>query len=53
MIVYMTVLGPLVGLLVTGCGVDRDPLDMDMPKNGSDLAPAMGFNGAVWRSSLY
>ena len=51
MIVCMNVLGPPAGLLVTGCGVDMGPLAMDMPKNGSIFAPAMGLDGAVWRSS--
>ena len=51
MTVCMTVLGPPVGLLVTCCGVDMGPLAMVMPKNGSGLAPAMGLDGAVWRSS--
>ena len=50
MIVCMTVLGPPVGLLVIGCGVDMGPLAMAMPKNGSGFAPAMGLDGAVWRS---
>ena len=50
MIVCMTVLGPLVGLLVTSCGVEMGPLAKVMPKNGSGLAPAMGLDGAVWRS---
>ena len=33
-----------------GCGVDMGPLAMVMPKNGSGFAPAMGLDGAVWRS---
>ena len=50
MIVYMTMLGPLARLWVTGCGVDMGPLTKVRPKNGSGLAPTMGLNGAVWRS---
>ena len=50
MIVCMTMLGILAGLLVTTCGVDMGPLAMAMPKNGSGFAPAMGLDGAVWRS---
>ena len=50
MTVCMIVLGPPIGLLVTGCGVDMGPLAMDMPKNGSRFAPAMGLDGVVWRS---
>ena len=46
----MTVLGPLARLWVTGCGVDMGPLAMVMPENGSRFAPAMGLDGAVWRS---
>ena len=51
MTVCMTMLGPPAGLLVTGCGVDLGPLAMVMPKNGSGFAPAVGLDGAVWRSS--
>ena len=47
----MTMLGPLAWLLVTGCDVYMGPLAMEMLKNGSRLAPAMGLDGAVWRSS--
>ena len=36
---------------MTGCGVDMGPLAMAMLKNGSGFAPAMGLDGAVWRSS--
>ena len=50
MTVCMTVLGPLAGLLVTGCGVDMGPLAMAMPENGSGFALGMGLDGAVWRS---
>ena len=50
MTVCMTMLGPPAGLLVTTCGVDMGPLAMAMPKNGSGFAPAMGLDGAVWRS---
>ena len=50
MTVCMTVLQPPTGLLVIGCGVDMGPLAMVMLKNGSELAPAMGLDGAVWRS---
>ena len=50
MIVYMTVLGPLARLWVTGCDVDMGPLAMGMPKNGSRFAPPMGLDGVVWRS---
>ena len=49
MTVCMTMLGPPIGLLVIGYGVDMGPLAMEMPKNGSGLAPAMGLDGAVWR----
>ena len=51
MIVCMTVLGPLSRLWVIGCGVDMGPLAMEMLENGFRLAPAMGLDGAVWRSS--
>ena len=50
MTVCMTVLGPPVGLLVTGCDVDMGPLAMAMPKNGSRFAPSMGLDGVVCRS---
>ena len=50
MIVFITVLGPLARLWVTGCDVDMGPLAMVMPKNGSRFALAMGLDGAVWRS---
>ena len=50
MIVCITVLEPPTGLLVTGCGVDMGPLTMAIPENGSKFAPAMGLDGAVWRS---
>ena len=50
MIVCMSVLGPLAGFLVTGCGVDMGPLAMAMPENGSKFGPTMGLDGAVWRS---
>ena len=50
MTVCMTMLNPPVGLLVIGCSVDMGPLAMEMPKNGSRLAPTMGLDGAVWRS---
>ena len=47
----MTVLGPPAGLLVTSCGVDMGPLAKVMPENGFELAPTIGLDGAVWRSS--
>ena len=50
MTICMTVLGPPAGLLVTGCDVDMGPLAKVKPKNGSGFAPAMGLDGAVWRS---
>ena len=50
MTVCMTVLGPLAGLLVTGCGVDRGPLAKVMPENGSRFALAMGLDGVICRS---
>ena len=50
MTVCMTVLRPPTGLLVTTCGVDMGPLAMAMLENGSGFAPAMGLDGAVWRS---
>ena len=46
----MTMLGSPAGLLVTTCGVDMGPLAMAMPENGFGFAPAMGLDGAVWRS---
>ena len=49
MIVYMTMLGPLASLWVTGCNVDMGLLAMAMPKNGSGFAPSMGLDGVVWR----
>ena len=52
MTVCMTVLGPPAKLLVIICGVDMGPLDMVMLENGSGLAPAMGLDGAVCKSSL-
>ena len=48
----MIVLGPLAGLLVTGCGVDMGPLAKVRPKNGSIFTLAIGLDGAVWRSGL-
>ena len=53
MIVCMTMLGPPTRLLVIGCGVDMGPLAMVMPENGFGFAPAMGLDGAVWRSGSY
>ena len=50
MTVYMTMLGPLVKLWVTGCDVDMGPLAKVRPKNGSGFALAMGLDGTVWRS---
>ena len=50
MIVYMTVMGPPTGLLVTVCGVDMGPLAIAMLENGSGFAPAMGLDGVVCRS---
>ena len=52
MTVCMTVLGPPIGLLVTGCGVDMGPLAMVIMENGSRFAPTMGLDGVLWRSSL-
>ena len=52
MTVYMTVLGPLAKLWVTGCDVVMGPLAKVRPENGSGFALDMGFDGAVWRSSL-
>ena len=52
MIVYMTMLGPLAKLWVTGCDVDKGPLAKVRPKNGSGFAVAMGLDGVVWRSGL-
>ena len=50
MTVFMTMLGPLAGLLVIFCGVEMGPLEIAMLKNGSEFAPAMGLDGAVCRS---
>ena len=50
MTICMIMLGPPAWLLVISCGVDMGPLAMAMPKNGSGFAPAMGLDGAVWRS---
>ena len=50
MTICMNMLGPPIGLLVIGCGVDMGPLAMVMSKNGSRFAPAMGLDGAIWRS---
>ena len=50
MIVYMNIIGPPIGLLVTSCGVDRGPLAMSMLKNGFGFAPATGIDGVVCRS---
>ena len=50
MIVCMTMLGPLSRLWVISCDVDIGPLAKVMPENESGLAPAMGLDGAVWRS---
>ena len=50
MTVCITMLGPLARLWVIRCDVDMGPLAMVMPKNGSELAPAMGLDGAIWRS---
>ena len=52
MTVYMTVLGTLATLWVTGCNVDMGPLAKVRPKNGSEFALATGLDGAVWRSGL-
>ena len=49
MTVFITMLGPLVGLLVIVCGVDMGPLAISMPENGSGFAPAMALDGAVCR----
>ena len=48
-IVWITVLGPLTKLWVTGCDVDMGPLAKVRPKNGSGFTVAMGLDGAVWR----
>ena len=53
MTVCMTMLRPLVGLLVTSCGVDMGPLAMAMLENGSVFTLAMGLDGAVWRPGSY
>ena len=50
MTIYMTMLGPLAKLWVTGCDVDMGPLAKVRPKNESGFALAMGLNGAVWKS---
>ena len=50
MIVCMTVLGPPTRLWVTGCVVDMGLLAMAMQENGFGFAPAMGLDGAMWRS---
>ena len=50
MTVYITILGPLARLWVTGCDVDMGPLAKVKPENGSRFAVAMGLDGAVWRS---
>ena len=47
--VYMTVLGPLAGVLVVVWGVDMGPLPITKPENGSGFAPAMGLDGTVCR----
>ena len=52
MTVYMTVIGPPVVVLMVVWGMDVGPLPITKIENGSGLAPAMGFDGAVWRSSL-
>ena len=49
---YMTVLGLLATLWVTGCDVDMGPLAKVRLENGSGFAVAMGLDGAVWRSGL-
>ena len=49
MTVCMSVLGPPVGFLGIGCGVDMGPLAMVVLENGFGFAPAMGLDGAVWR----
>ena len=49
MTIYMTMLGPLARLWVTGCDVDMGLLAMAMPKIGSRFSLAMGLDGAVWR----
>ena len=51
MTVCMTVLGPPVGVLVVVWGVYMGPLVITKPENGSGFAPAMGLDGAVYRSS--
>ena len=45
--VYMTVLGLLAKLWVTGCDVDMVPLAKVRPENGSRFAVAMGLDGVV------
>ena len=47
MTVYMTMLGPLAGVLVVVWGMDMGPLLITKLKNGSGFAPAMGIDGAV------
>ena len=51
MTVCMNMLGPPIGLLVIGCGVNMGQLAMVMSENGSGFAPALGLYGAVWRPS--
>ena len=50
MIVYMTMLGPPIGLLVIIWGVDMGPLVIVVQKNGSGFAPAIGLDGAMCKS---
>ena len=48
--VCMTMLGPPAWFLVRFCGLDMVPLEIGIPENGSEFAPAMGLDGVVWRS---
>ena len=50
MTICMNMVGPPIGLWVTGCDVDMVPLAMVMPKNGSIFAPIVWLDGALWRS---
>ena len=50
MTVFMTILGPLAGVLVVVWGVDMGPLPITKPENGSGFSLAMGLDGAVCKS---
>ena len=43
MIVYMTMLGPPVGVFMVVWGMDVGPLPITKSKNGFGFAPAMGL----------